>query len=286
MRKAVLTLILLLVMSVSLAAWLQPRREARLNLGAADNMLGSLLGDGRKVAADYFYVRADVYLHSGYYPSIFEEARKQEEAESDVSHPDDTNALDAGYMTAPKDWIESFHRHFEPTRHTHLSGDTVGEMLPWLKLSAELDPQRIQTYLVASYWLRENLGKVQEAKEFLRAGIRANPKSPALLYELGNLYLENLKDLARARNLFVAARQAWIEVELPKPLKTDNGEGERDVQLQRNILAGLVKVERDAHQPAQELDYLKELKEASPAPEEVQKQIDELQREMKKSQGQ
>ena len=48
-----------------------------------------------------------------------------------------------------------FGRKFRVTEHKHLSGDsTERELLPWLKISAELDPQRVETYTVAAYWLR------------------------------------------------------------------------------------------------------------------------------------
>src|SRR5437667_4857091 len=61
----------------------------------------------------------------------------------------------------------------------------VREILPWLRLSAELDPNSVRTYTVAAYWLRERMGKVAEAEQFLREGLRANPGSYAILFELG-----------------------------------------------------------------------------------------------------
>ena len=36
--------------------------------------MASVLGDGRKVFAQHFFLKADAYFHSGYYPSIFESA--------------------------------------------------------------------------------------------------------------------------------------------------------------------------------------------------------------------
>ena len=63
-----------------------------------------------------------------------------------------------GFVSKPRDWIDGFSRHFRPSRHTHLRGETVAEMLPWLKLSAELDPHRIQPR-PSAYWFREGLGK-------------------------------------------------------------------------------------------------------------------------------
>ena len=93
MWRARLTLILLFVGCFSLAAWLEPRHAEKLSQSEpAGSVLASLLGDGRKIVADYFAVQADVYFHSGYYPSIFDEARAQEEQESDISHPEEGGA--------------------------------------------------------------------------------------------------------------------------------------------------------------------------------------------------
>src|SRR5579862_6325999 len=143
-------LILLLVVCFSLAAWLHPRHEEWLNQGIrTDSVLGALLGDGRQMVADIFYVRADIYFHSGYYPSVFDRARQEEEKDSDVSHPEETNAPpEEGFRGPPQDWIDAFSRHFSPNRHTHLGGEAVAEMLPWMRLSADLDPHRIQTFTV------------------------------------------------------------------------------------------------------------------------------------------
>src|SRR5437588_9986821 len=87
------------------------------------------------------------------------------------------------FLGAPRDWVERFGRHFMITEHTHLQGGNEREILPWLRVSAELDPHRIDTYTVASYWLRSSLGKVDEAEQFLREGLRQNPGSYELWYE-------------------------------------------------------------------------------------------------------
>jgi tetratricopeptide (TPR) repeat protein len=271
-------LVFLLVICLSLAAWLQPRREARENQGVgSDSVLGGLLGDGRQMVADYFYVQADVYFHSGYYPSIFDQARQAEVKDSDVSHPEDTNAEPEGsFLGPPQDWIDRFSRHFRPARHTHLKGQAVAEMLPWMRLSADLDPHKIQTYIVASYFLRDYLGNKADAKEFLRAGLMANPDSPELRYELGRLYFENYKDLVHAKNAWLGALRAWDKVEAPKPLKTESGEGERDVNLHARILDSLANEELQASRTNQAIEYFKLAKPDSPFPAKVQKRIDSL----------
>src|SRR5690606_26355717 len=83
------------------------------------------------------------------------------------------------------------------------------EMLPWLKIAAELDPYRPQSYTVASYWLRTRLNKPAEAEAFLREGWRLNPDSYEILFELGRIYREHHKDTVRARNLWELALAKW-----------------------------------------------------------------------------
>lgn len=272
-----LLLILLLECCFCLAAWLEPRHATRLNAGeTAPSVLGSLLGDGRRFVADYFATEADVYFHSGYYPSIFDEARAQEVQDSDISHPENGKEQEEkGFMGPPLDWIDRFSRHFRPSRHTHLHGNKIDEILPWLKLSAELDPHRIQSYLDADYWLR-TLGKSAEAEDFVRDGLKANPHSPDLLFVLGQIYLEDRKDYSRAKNIFIAAKKEWHKRDDPKPAVSKNGEESKDYLLLDRILSSLVQDEEAVGNLPQALGYLEELKPDSGDPNAVQKRIDEL----------
>ena len=281
-------MLLLLVLCFGLVAWLQPRQEERLAAyEPSGSTLAGLLGEGRQMVADYFYTQADVYFHSGYYPSIFDQSRKQEETESDISHPEDGHKEEEekSFMGPPLDWIDRFSRHFLPSRHTHLSGSTVGEMLPWLKLSAELDPQRIQTYIVTAYWLREGLGKSAEAEDFIRDGLRANPHSPDLLFVLGQIYLEDRKDYPRAKNIFLAAKKEWHKRDDSKPAVSKNGEDTKDYLLLERILGGLVKEEEATGHLDQAVRYLQELKPDAGDPKAVQTLIDELQTKIKAQSG-
>jgi tetratricopeptide (TPR) repeat protein len=287
MVRARFILVLLLVICFSLAAWVQPRRETRLNQSLqTDNVLADLLGEGRQLAADYFYVKADVYFHSGYYPSLFDEARQAEVKDADVSHPEATNApSEEGFLGPPQDWIDRFSRHFKPARHTHLGGEAVAEMLPWMQLSSDLDPHRIQTYIVTSYFLRNYLGKLDDARQFLRAGVRANPDSPELQYELGRLYFENYKDLPPAKNVWLGALKTWEKVEAPKPDKTPTGEGRRDIRLLGRIYDSLAEEELESGRTNQAIAYFQLSKPNSPFPESVQKRIDGLETALQRSGG-
>ena len=118
----------------------------------------------------------------------------------------------------------AFGGHFIISEHTHLEGRKESEILPWLKLAAELDPQKIETYTVAAYWLRD-LGKTKEAERFLREGLLNNPDSYEILFDLGRLYYENHHDAARARKIWDLALRRWGEQEAankkPDLLKLD-----------------------------------------------------------------
>ena len=82
MRKSILLLLLLLAGAFSLATTLQPRALKWSKRAQADSVLKVLLGDGRRLFANHFFVKADKYFHSGYYPSIFDRA----EAPKDTRH--------------------------------------------------------------------------------------------------------------------------------------------------------------------------------------------------------
>lgn len=283
-------LLLLLVVCFSLATFVQPRSLSwRGQRAQADTMLKVLLGDGRRMFANHFFTKADVYLHSGYYPSIFDQAKLQcEDAltggadphDHDPAHASETgehaeheHEAEHGFLGKPKDWLDEFSRRFRITEHAHLSGGgTERELLPWLKLSAELDPHQVEIYTVTAYWLRSKLGKVKEAEQFLRDGLRANPESEEILFELGRLLYESHHDTARARNVWELAIRKWQANQTGKP--------EPDKILLERILANLAHLEENDGRLAKALEYLRQLKVLSPHPEAIEKQIQDLQRQL------
>jgi tetratricopeptide (TPR) repeat protein len=274
MPSPYLILTLLLAASFSLATKLEPRSQNWGSRSAqSGNFLTLLLGDGRRLFANHFFTKADVYFHGGYYPSIFD----QREAPKTITHltgdHDDHGAEEhmrqMDFLGRPRDWIERFGRHFYVTEHAHLEGGgTEREILPWLRISAELDPERVDTYTVAAYWLRKQLGKVKEAEEFLRDGLRANPESVEILFELGRLYYENYRDATRARNVLELALRKWRQQEESKP--------EPDWLLYREITAFLGHLEEKEGNLGEAVRYLELLKKAAPNPEAIQQQINEL----------
>ena len=190
--------------------------------------------------------------------------------------------------------MKTFGRHFKPNHHTHLDeggaqgtngpdldlgekGGEVREILPWLKISAELDPNSIETYRTTAYWLRKRMGKVDEAEEFLREGLRANPYDPALLFELGCLYHEDRKNDDHARNLWELGVRKLDE---QKAAKT-----EQDNFVLFQLTLFLARLEEDHGNLAAAIHWLEREKTLSPQPEVIEKQIEEDREKLAKAGG-
>jgi tetratricopeptide (TPR) repeat protein len=289
-RSALLTALLLAValsLVTSLEPWFQSWAGSRTDSG---NLLSVALGDSRRLFAKHVYSKADAYFHSGYYPSIFDERPEETKlhiaANAGSGHEE---PADPAHTATPRDWIDRFGRHFYPSVHTHLGQAKCGpeckhgeedheghdepkgqerELLPWLKLAATLDPDRPETYVTASFWLRSQLGKVAEAEQFLREGLQRVPGEPELLFELGRIYRENHKDNRRARTVWQAALAQWR--------KTRTLDSPDDEFLYVQILVNLAKVEEDEKNFAKAIEHLEALLGASAGRESVQKWIAEL----------
>jgi tetratricopeptide (TPR) repeat protein len=269
-----LILALLLAAGFSIGVILQPQTVAWNRRAQNAGILDILFGDGRRIFANHFFVQADVSLHSGYYPSIFDQPENKPSTEHTeaLTPGGDAHEEEEDFLGPPRDWIDGFGRHFKVTKHTHLEGGKEREILPWLKISAELDPQRVDTYTVAAYWLRQRLGKVDEAERFLHQGLRNNPDSYEILFELGKLYYENRNDVVHARNVWELAFRKWLEQE-PQKEKPDK------IGLD-GILMNLANLEGQQGNLAKQIEYLEKAKHVSPHPEALQEQIDEARKKL------
>ena len=296
-----LPLCFLAVLAFSLATGLEPWFQGwQGNRARSSNLLQVALGDSRRMFARHFYVKADSYFHNGYYPTIYDNREGFQQ-----THLRETTGQDHGageheeesFLGKPLDWIDSLSRNFFPSRHTHLGeacvdphcqghaankehDDHAGhdepagskpeglerEILPWLRLSAELDPARSETYVVASYWLRGKLHKVDEAEQFLREGLQANPADCEILFELGRIYYENRKDPTRARNLWELALRSWSRSEAPK--------AEPNQVVHSAILNNLALLEVSEKNYTRAIDHYQALKQISPRQQSIQEWID------------
>jgi len=195
----------LLALAFSLSVSIAPDAGGWSQSKRANNILGLMFGDGRKLLAGQFFTMADVYFHSGYYPSIFDKnsgEQKEIIAASRGKKESEEEEKNEDFLGKPKDWIEAFGRNFKITQHTHLEQNNEREILPWLRLAADLDPEKIETYTVGAYFLRDHLHRPDQAEAFLREGLRNNPDSAEILFELGRYYHDSAHDIARARNVW------------------------------------------------------------------------------------
>ncbi len=235
--------------------------------------------------AQSFYVKADAYYHSGYYPTMFDD-----KAAFQTAHmAEDTGAVNSknkgdeeGFLGPTRDWIDAFGRHFFPDRHTHLDeggpaddlggSENVREILPWLKLSADLDPDNVQTYTVTAYWLRLRMHKVAEAEAILYEGLRNCPDSYDILFELGRLYDESYHDTDRARNVWNAAIRKWLKI------GSDEQKDNRIIFEQ--IATHLGKLEEDAGNLPEALNWYSAAQKVSTAPAILQLRINAVRKKI------
>jgi tetratricopeptide (TPR) repeat protein len=272
MRRPALIILLLLTAAFALATRLAPSLTPPSARSQDKGLFELLLGGGRQLFAEHLFTKADVYMHAGYYPSIFDRkklhegkgiAGAKEEEKGDIFGP-------------PRDWLDAFSRNFFPSKHTHLGeGSSVGdqrEILPWLRLSASLDPHRVESYTVAAYFLVAHLKSPDQAEAFLREGWRANPDSYEILLELGRVMEEHRHDPARARNLWELALKKWDQ--------RNAGQAEPDTPARAQLLGHLARLEERAGNYARALEHLAALKPLSPAPQAIQFQMDELRRKL------
>ena len=286
-RTWLLGLLALLVFSFGLAAHLQPQYVV-MPLSRADGDIFKItLGESRKLFANEFYTKSDAYYHSGFYPTIFDD-----NAAFKTAHiAEDTGAVssqnhgeEAGFMGPPRDWIDAFGRHFLPNRHTHLDSggadndlggsDEVREILPWLKLSTDLDPQNVQNYTVAAYWLRQRMNQTNEAFQVLMNGLRHNPGSPDILFELGRLYAESYQETNRARNVWLAAAHNW------HPMSGTNDAAVANNFIYEKITTQLGQTERAEGHPQAAIGWFEKAKTVSQTPDALQDLIDAIQKKM------
>src|SRR4051794_29382397 len=94
-------------------SWEGSQRQSR-------DVLTTALGDSRKLFARHFYVKADAYFHSGYYPTIFDTAKPSDQLHMAATVQGHHEEEGADFLSKPRDWIDGFSRHFFPSEHRHL----------------------------------------------------------------------------------------------------------------------------------------------------------------------
>src|SRR5947199_9381852 len=127
MAAPILTLFSLLVSCFSLATWVGPRFD-ELSARRDQGLMANMFGDSRKLFANHFFTRSDVYFHSGYYPSIFDQPDGKKEnhlaesagaraahhaAHGEPGHVhDEHDEEEEDFLGKPKDPMDALSRHF------------------------------------------------------------------------------------------------------------------------------------------------------------------------------
>jgi len=270
-----LLLAALLALAFTLATGLASRAENWSRRTKSDNIFSMMFGDGRKLFANQFFVMADVYFHSGYYPSIFDKKAEGEKEIISASHGNKESEEDEkkeDFLGQPKDWIDAFGRNFRVTQHTHLENGNEREVLPWLRLAAALDPQKIETYTVGAFFLREHLKRPDQAELFLREGISHNPDNCDLYMELGRVYFESYHALDRARNVWELGIKKYFA------LKPDEQKDNKIIY--EGFLVRLGYLEDAAGNEARAIERFRAAQAISPNPQALQQQIDAVQKKL------
>jgi tetratricopeptide (TPR) repeat protein len=270
------------VSCMTLASFLDPQFQTDKSAQGPQEsgILALAFGDSRQLLANHLFTKADAYFHDGNYPSVFDAPLKEEShmtergnanSEHSDEHAEDQDDHDGHHdhdaASPPSDWIERFGQRFTLNQHKHLEGQNTREMLPWLQMAAQMDPHRPIFYVTASYWLRRRLHKPQEAEQFLRDGLRANPNSYEILAELGQVRFEK-NEITAAHQLWLLALKKWDE-QNAQQLKPDELEG-------MEILGKLAKLEESQGEYDQAIAHFQLLKALSPQPEAVQRLIDQI----------
>jgi hypothetical protein len=273
MNLAQFSPVLLIAGAFTLATVLEPKWSS-FNRHQSGSALEIALGDGRRLFANHFITKADVYFHQGYYPSMFDQKppregshahETEEEHAAHTGHDDHEKEMD--FLGESRDWIEIFGRHFFVSKHSHMANADARELLPWFKIAAEMNPNEVDVYTTASFWLR-TLGRFKEAEDFLRKGWRENPDSYQILLELGKIYEVNRNDLVRARNVWELALTKWQ--------KSEAGKEHADLFAKAQLIGHLADIEEKSGNYARAISYLEELMNLSPNPDMIKRRIADL----------
>jgi tetratricopeptide (TPR) repeat protein len=156
--------------AAGVGAWLLGRPPARPAAGPAGSALVHRLFSGsRAVLSEHFYLEADRYLHKGV-------AHHGEKAFTGLYEP----------------WREAI----APTLHEEAEGAEINEIFPLLQFSVELDPENVESYLAAAYWIERAQGPTA-IERVLREAERRNPADYRVQLALGR-YGFRVRDFEQA----------------------------------------------------------------------------------------
>jgi hypothetical protein len=143
----------------------------------------TLLGDSRVAIGRHFHSQADLYFHRGV-PYLSK------------------NALHQDPFTVLQHAVR-------PRLHAHRTGPSdIAEIMPWLDLSIRLDPQNLDSYTVAAFWMANEALQPKLALEILNRAQCNMPYRYEVQLEKGRLLLHT-GALKEAQQAFNAAISFW-----------------------------------------------------------------------------
>jgi len=156
--------------------------EAEGSAGAdARSVAARLLGSTRAAFSEVFYEKADEYFHGGV---------KHLHAEA--------------FTNVFQRWAGVLHPH----SHVHREDEGIREIMPWLRFSTEMDPGRVEAYLVAAYGMARGARRPDLAEAILREASRVNPGDYRIRADWGRLLMKR-EDWAGALAKFDAGIRLW-----------------------------------------------------------------------------
>ncbi len=143
---------------------------------APKKLLGGAFREVRVTIADILWVKVDTYFHAALTPEEHEQIHP--------GHPE--HMLGISHSASARAMAET-------------------QFLPLIKIITELDPNFITAYSTGGWWLWQKLNQVPQAIDFFKEGIRNNPTSFQLHYDLATLYFWKLEDYEKTKGELIAA---------------------------------------------------------------------------------
>jgi len=145
-------------------------------------------GEARALVSTWTFLQADVYFHGG------------------NTHHSGSHKCTAASLGKEEEtpYINKFNilprisEEITITKHIHLEGDQMKEIIPWLYYAAEIDPHNVGAYTLTAFYLADVFGQKEDALDFLREALKNNIDSWEINAEIGRVYFQHFKDYKKA----------------------------------------------------------------------------------------
>lgn len=183
------------------------------------DFLSTVLGDAREVLSKQAVHKADSYFHGGIDMECDESPADAHEELCECGeehHGGRHHASGAWWRTDPWHWINSHVR--APRKHTHLTGESARELIPWFWVSVRMDPHNISAWTTAIYLAWSQIKDRELAMRVLDEAQKLNPKSSELAMVRGRMYFDMGRgDLKKAAAVMRVAREMMLSEYGPDP---------------------------------------------------------------------